>query len=41
VRVGLEEFLHRVPNFCLGDPDAVVWQPGPTRAVSNLNLIFV
>jgi cytochrome P450 len=41
VRVGLEEFLHRVPNFCLGDPDAVVWQPGPTRAVSNLKLIFV
>jgi len=39
VRVGLQEFLAAVPDFCLADREAVSWRPGPIRGPNKLELI--
>ena len=40
LRVALEEFLGRVPNFRLADPDTVVWKSGPIRGPRVLELML-
>jgi cytochrome P450 len=40
LRVGLEEFLRRIPQFHLADPEAVTWKPGQIRGPSRLMLTF-
>jgi cytochrome P450 len=40
LRVGLEEFIRRLPDFQLDGPDAVAWKPGPIRGPSRLVLSF-
>lgn len=40
LRVGLEEFLRRIPDFRLADGDAVVWKAGPIRGPRRLELVF-
>ncbi len=38
VRVALETWLARFPNFSLADPDAVTWSPGQVRGPRRLPL---
>jgi hypothetical protein len=40
LRVSLEEFLKRIPDFRLSGPDAVEWKSGPIRGPRRLELIF-
>jgi cytochrome P450 len=40
LRVALEEFLGRIPNFHLAHPEAVVWKAGPIRGPRRLELAF-
>jgi cytochrome P450 len=40
LRVALEEFLGRIPNFHLADPEGVVWKAGPIRGPRRLELAF-
>jgi cytochrome P450 len=40
LQVGLEEFLSRIPDYGLADPDGIVWQPGPTRSLNRLDIVF-
>jgi hypothetical protein len=40
MRVALQEFLTRIPDFRLADPDAVVWKAGPIRGPVRLDLVF-
>jgi hypothetical protein len=38
VRIALEEWLKRIPEFRLADPDAVQWIPGPIWGAYNVDL---
>jgi cytochrome P450 len=38
VRIALEEWLKRIPEFRLADPDAVQWIPGPIWGAYNVHL---
>ncbi len=38
--VAIEEFLRRIPNFRLEDPDAVTWAGGQVRGPRYLPLVF-
>ena len=38
--VAIEEFLKRIPNFRLEDPDAVTWAGGQVRGPRYLPLVF-
>ena len=40
LRVALEEFLGRIPNFHLAHPEEVVWKAGPIRGPRRLELTF-
>jgi cytochrome P450 len=40
LRVALEEFLARIPNFHLAHPEEVVWKAGPIRGPRRLELTF-
>jgi cytochrome P450 len=40
LRVSLEEFLRRIPDFRLAGPDAVEWKSGPIRGPRRLELVF-
>jgi cytochrome P450 len=40
LRVALQEFLGRIPNFHLADPEGVVWKAGPIRGPRQLELSF-
>jgi cytochrome P450 len=40
LRVALEEFLGRIPDFHLADPERVVWKAGPIRGPRQLELAF-
>jgi cytochrome P450 len=40
LRVGIEEFLRRIPDFRLAGEDAVDWKSGPIRGPRRLELIF-
>jgi cytochrome P450 len=38
LRVALEVWLERIPEFTLEDPDAVTWAPGQVRGPRTLPL---
>lgn len=40
MRVAVEEFIRRIPEFHLADPDAVRWSAGPVRGPRALPIIF-
>jgi cytochrome P450 len=40
LRVAFQEFLSRIPDFRLANPDGVVWRAGPIRTPKSLDLIF-
>ena len=40
MRVALEEWLDRIPEFHLEDPDAVTWAGGQVRGPRHLPVVF-
>ncbi len=40
IRVSLEVFLERIPNFELADPDAVFWNGGQVRGPRRVPIWF-
>jgi cytochrome P450 len=40
LRVALEAFVGRIPDFVLSDPEAVIWKAGPIRGPRRLDLSF-
>jgi hypothetical protein len=40
LRVAFQEFLSRIPDFRLTNPDGVVWRAGPIRTPKKLDLLF-
>ena len=40
LRVALEEWLERIPEFGLADPDAVTWAGGQVRGPRHLPVVF-
>ena len=40
MRVALEEWLARIPEFSLDDPDAVTWAGGQVRGPRHLPVVF-
>ncbi len=41
MRVALEEWLRRIPNFTLADPAGVTWSPGTVRGPRRLPVSFI
>ena len=40
MRVALEEWLARIPEFSLEDPDAVTWAAGQVRGPRSIPVVF-
>lgn len=40
LRVAIEEFLRRIPEFSLADPSAVTWAGGQVRGPRSLQVVF-
>jgi len=40
MRVSIEEWLKRIPDFRLEDPSAVTWAGGQVRGPRNLPVVF-
>ena len=40
MRVALEEWLARIPEFSLADPDAVTWAAGQVRGPRSIPVVF-
>jgi cytochrome P450 len=40
LRVAFQEFLSRIPDFRLANPDGVMWRAGPIRTPKALDLVF-
>ena len=40
MKVSIQEFLKRIPDFKLEDPDAVTWAGGQVRGPRKMGLVF-
>jgi cytochrome P450 len=40
LRVAFQEFLSRIPDFRLAEPEGVVWRAGPIRTPKTLDIVF-